>query len=73
MITNIKYLNTAVDMLGQGQTPMTELSMLKAMRDVCELNIERIESEFQSRFDKSIERNLIIDQLKGETNDWGVC
>jgi hypothetical protein len=43
MITNINYLKTAIGVLEQGQTPMTEAKILKIMRDICEMNIQRIE------------------------------
>ena len=43
MITNINYLKTAIGVLEKGQTPMTEAKILKIMRDICEMNIQRIE------------------------------
>jgi len=43
MITNINYLKTAIGVLEEGQTPMTEAKILKIMRDICEMNIQRIE------------------------------
>jgi hypothetical protein len=43
MITNLEYLKTALECLEQGQTPMTEAKILKVMRDICEMNIQRIE------------------------------
>jgi hypothetical protein len=49
MITNINYLKTALECLEQGQTPMTELKILKVMRDICEMNINRIEQDLVDR------------------------
>lgn len=50
MITNINYLKTAIGVLEEGQTPMTEAKILKIMRDICEMNIQRIEQNLgQSR------------------------
>jgi hypothetical protein len=49
MITNINYLKTAVECLEEGQTPMTELKILKVMRDICEMNIQRIELDLVDR------------------------
>ena len=43
MITNINYLKTAVECLEEGQTPMTEMKILKTMQQICEMNIQRIE------------------------------
>ena len=43
MITNINYLKTAVECLEEGQTPMTEMKILKTMQQICEMNIERLE------------------------------
>ena len=43
MITNINYLKTALECLEEGQTPMTELKILKTIQQICEMNIERIE------------------------------
>ena len=49
MITNINYLKTALECLEEGQTPMTELKILKVMRDICEMNINRIEQDLVDR------------------------
>ena len=43
MITNINYLKTAVECLEEGQTPMTEMKILKTIQQICDMNIERIE------------------------------
>jgi hypothetical protein len=43
MITNINYLKTALECLEEGQTPMTEMKILKTMQQICEMNIQRIE------------------------------
>ena len=43
MITNINYLKTALECLEQGQTPVTELKILKTIQQICEQNIQRIE------------------------------
>ena len=43
MITNINYLKTAVECLEEGQTPMTEMKILKTIQQICEQNIQRIE------------------------------
>ena len=43
MITNINYLKTAVECLEEGQTPMTEMKILKTIQQICEMNIQRIE------------------------------
>ena len=45
MITNINYLKTAVECLEEGQTPMTEMKILKTIQQICEINIERIETD----------------------------
>jgi hypothetical protein len=43
VITNINYLKTALECLEEGQTPMTEMKILKTMQQICEMNIQRIE------------------------------
>ena len=43
MITNINYLKTTLECLEEGQTPMTEMKILKTMQQICEMNIQRIE------------------------------
>ena len=45
MITNINYLKTALECLEEGQTPMTELKILKTIQQICEMNIGRIETD----------------------------
>jgi hypothetical protein len=49
MITNLAYLKTALECLEQGQTPMTEAKILNVMRDICEMNIQRIEMNLVDR------------------------
>ena len=43
MITNINYLKTALECLEEGQTPMTEMKILKTIQQICDMNIQRIE------------------------------
>ena len=45
MITNINYLKTALECLEEGQTPATELKILKTIQQICDMNIERIETD----------------------------
>jgi hypothetical protein len=45
VITNINYLKTALECLEEGQTPMTEMKILKTMQQICEMNIERLEMQ----------------------------
>ncbi len=45
MITNLQYLKTAIETLESGQTPMTERKILLIMRDICDMNIRRIEAD----------------------------
>ena len=45
MITNINYLKTALECLEEGQTPVTELKILKTIQQICEMNIGRIETD----------------------------
>jgi hypothetical protein len=49
MITNINYLKTALECLEEGQTPMTEMKILKTMQQICEMNIERLEMQLIDR------------------------
>jgi hypothetical protein len=49
MITNINYLKTALECLDEGQTPMTELKILKTIQQICEQNIQRIELDLVDR------------------------
>jgi hypothetical protein len=57
MITNLAYLKTALECLEQGQTPMTEAKILKVMRDICEMNIQRIEADLVDAVDTKLARN----------------
>jgi hypothetical protein len=62
MITNINYLKTAVECLEEGQTPMTEAKILKVMRDICEMNINRIETNLVDRVeDRLYNKNTVND------------
>ena len=54
MITNIAYLKTALETLEEGQTPMTEVKILKTIQQICEMNIERIETELVDRVDEKL-------------------
>ena len=54
MITNINYLKTALECLEEGQTPMTELKILKTIQQICELNINRIETELVDKVDERL-------------------
>lgn len=45
MITNIAYLKTALECLEEGQTPVTEVKILKTIQQICEMNINRIETD----------------------------
>lgn len=49
MITNINYLKTALECLEEGQTPMTELKILKTIQQICDQNIQRIELDLVDR------------------------
>ena len=49
MITNINYLKTALECLEEGQTPMTEMKILKTIQQICEMNIERLEMQLIDR------------------------
>jgi hypothetical protein len=49
MITNINYLKTALECLEEGQTPMTEMKILRTMQQICEMNIERLEMQLIDR------------------------
>ena len=51
MITNINYLKTAVECLEEGQTPVTELKILKTIQQICEMNIERIETDLVDKIE----------------------
>ena len=45
MVTNLEYLKTAIEALEAGQTPMTEVKILKVVAQICEKNINRIETD----------------------------
>ena len=49
MIININYLKTALECLEEGQTPMTELKILRTIQQICEMNIGRIETDLVDR------------------------
>ena len=51
MITNIAYLKTALECLEEGQPPVTELKILKTIQQICEMNIERIETNLVDRIE----------------------
>jgi hypothetical protein len=51
MITNINYLKTALECLEEGQTPMTELKILKTIQQICEMNIQRIETNLVDKIE----------------------
>jgi hypothetical protein len=64
MITNINYLKTALECLEEGQTPMTEVKILKTIQQICEQNIQRIElvSEMDYTFEHpAIKETEIVD------------
>ena len=54
MITNINYLKTALECLEEGQTPVTELKILKTIQQICELNIGRIETDLVDKVDERL-------------------
>jgi hypothetical protein len=54
MITNIAYLKTALECLEEGQTPMTELKILKTIQQICEQNIQRIELDLVDRVESKL-------------------
>ena len=54
MITNIAYLKTALECLEEGQTPMTELKILKTIQQICEMNIGRIETDLVDRVESKL-------------------
>jgi hypothetical protein len=51
MITNINYLKTALERLEEGQTPMTEIKILKTIQQICEQNIQRIELDLVDKIE----------------------
>jgi hypothetical protein len=65
MITNINYLKTAVECLEEGQTPMTEMKILKTIQQICEMNIQRIELDLVDKVEDRLYNN---DTVKGATN-----
>ena len=65
MITNINYLKTALECLEEGQTPMTEMKILKTMQQICEMNIQRIELDLVDKVEDRLYNN---DTVKGATN-----
>lgn len=64
MITNLAYLKTAVAVLEDGQTAMTEVKILRVMSQICEQNAERILREFQECVDHNMAVNHLVDCLK---------
>jgi len=54
MITNIAYLKTALQCLEEGQTPMTEVKILKTIQQICEMNIQRIELDLVDRVESKL-------------------
>ena len=65
MITNINYLKTALECLEEGQTPMTEMKILKTIQQICEMNIQRIELDLVDKVEDRLYNN---DTVKGATN-----
>ena len=57
MITNINYLKTAVECLEEGQTPMTEMKILKTIQQICEQNIQRIELNLVDKIEDRLYNN----------------
>ena len=54
MITNINYLKTALETLEEGVPPATELKILKTIQQICELNINRIETNLVDKMDERL-------------------
>ena len=65
MITNINYLKTALVCLEEGQTPMTEMKILRTIQQICEMNIQRIELDLVDKVEDRLYNN---DTVKGATN-----
>ena len=65
MITNINYLKTALECLEEGQTPMTEMKILKTIQQICDMNIQRIELDLVDKVEDRLYNN---DTVKGATN-----
>ena len=65
MITNINYLKTALECLEEGQTPMTEMKILKTIQQICEMNIQRIELDLVDKVEDRLYNN---DTVKGAIN-----
>ena len=57
MITNINYLKTALECLEEGQTPMTEMKILKTMQQICEMNLQRIELNLVDKIEDRLYNN----------------
>lgn len=62
MINNLSYLKTALEVLEQGQTPMTELKILRVMGQICEMNAKRIEKDLVDKVDQILYNS---DTVKG--------
>ena len=56
MITNINYLKTALECLDEGQTPMTEVKILKTIQQICDMNIERIETALVDQIEDKLSK-----------------
>jgi hypothetical protein len=66
MITNLEHLKNAVAMLEEGGwTPMEELRILEGIQTIVTLNMDRIEYETANKFDRIVDRNRVVDALKG--------
>jgi hypothetical protein len=65
VITNINYLKTALECLEEGQTPMTEMKILKTIQQICDMNIQRIELDLVDKVEDRLYNNVTV---KGATN-----
>ncbi len=54
MVTNLEYLKTAIEALEAGQTPMTEVKILKVVAQICEKNINRIETDLVDKVENRL-------------------
>ena len=54
MVTNLEYLKTAIEVLEAGQTPMTEVKILKVVAQICEKNINRIETDLVDKVENRL-------------------
>lgn len=54
MVTNLEYLKTAIEALEAGQTPMTEVKILKVVAQICEKNITRIETDLVDKVENRL-------------------